>query len=80
MYHTYRNPPTLIDEPMLSEEAREHASLVYRLGDEPEARICRIMDIPEAKSVLEEHNLSRLHEPGWHENTVAFAESEETPT
>ena len=63
---------------MLSEEAREHASLVYRLGNEPEAKICRIMDIPEAKNVLENHNLARLHESGWLENAVAFAESEET--
>ncbi len=62
---------------MLSEEAREHASLVYHLGDEPEARICRIMDIPKAKTVLEEHNLTRLHESGWLENAVAFAQSEE---
>lgn len=65
---------------MLSEEAREHASLVYRLGDEPEAKICRIMDIPEARRVLEDHNLARLHESGWLENAVAFAESEETST
>ena len=63
---------------MLSEEAREHASLVYRLGEEPDAKICRIMDIPEAKRVLEDHNLARLHESGWLENAVAFAESEET--
>jgi predicted ATPase len=65
---------------MLSEEAREHASLVYRLGNEPEAKICRIVDIPEAKSVLEDHNLARLHESGWLENAVAFAESEEAST
>lgn len=62
---------------MLSEEAREHASLVYRLGTEPEGRICRIMDIPKARKVLEEHNLARLHESGWLENAVAFADSEE---
>lgn len=62
---------------MLSEKAREDASLVYRLENEPDGRICRIMDIPEARSVLQEHNLARLHESGWLENAVAFAQSEE---
>ncbi len=64
---------------MLSEEAREHASLVYRLGNAPEARIRRVMDIPEAKRVVEEHNLARLHESGWLENAMAFAETKDPP-
>jgi predicted ATPase len=64
---------------MLSETAREHASLVYRLEGSSEARIRRILDIPEAKQVLEEQNLSRLHESGWLEDAVSFAESAEAP-
>jgi predicted ATPase len=63
---------------MLSAEAREYASLVYRLKGEQEGRILRIVDIPEAKRVLEEQNLSRLHESGWLEDAVAFAETAET--
>lgn len=59
---------------MLSDKAREHASLVYRVADAPDARIRRIMGIPEAKRVLEEQNLARLHESGWLEDAVAFAE------
>jgi predicted ATPase len=56
----------------LSKESREFASVVYRLEGEKEGRICRIMDIPEAKKVLETQTLGRLHESGWLENAVAF--------
>lgn len=56
----------------LSKESREFASVVYRLEGEKEGRICRIMDIPDAKKVLESQNLGRLHESGWLENAVAF--------
>ncbi|MEK6258072.1 MAG: AAA family ATPase [Planctomycetota bacterium] len=59
----------------LSKESREFASVVYRLEGEKEGRICRIMDIPEAKKVLETQNLGRLHESGWLENAVAFMET-----
>jgi predicted ATPase len=61
----------------LSETARESASLVYRLAGQPDARIRRILDIPEARQVLKGHNLARLHESGWLENAVAFLEDEE---
>ncbi len=63
---------------MLSETAREHASLVYRLSDASGARIRRIVDIPDAKRVLETHNLARLHESGWLEDAVSFSEEEGT--
>ena len=62
---------------MLSTEAREYASLAYRLEGAQEGHIQRIMDIPEIGRVLEEQNLSRLHESGWLEDVVAFAESAE---
>jgi predicted ATPase len=59
---------------MLSQSAREHAALVYRVGDTPEARIRSILDIPEARRVLQQQNLARLQESGWLENAVAFCE------
>ncbi|HEX5445269.1 MAG TPA: ATP-binding protein [Pirellulales bacterium] len=62
---------------MLSPTAREHASLVYRLEGEREGHIRPVLEIPEAKRVLEEQNLARLHESGWLEDAVAFAESPE---
>ena len=64
---------------MLSPEARQHASLVYRLEGSTEAKITRIVDIPGANEVLETQNLGRLHESGWLENAVQFANGAETP-
>ncbi len=64
---------------MLSPEARQHASLVYRLEGATEAKITRIVDIPGANEVLETQNLGRLHESGWLENAVQFANVVETP-
>jgi predicted ATPase len=58
----------------LSPEAREHAALVYRLEEQPDARIKRIVDIPEARRVLAEQDLARLHSTGWLEDAVAFLE------
>jgi predicted ATPase len=57
---------------MLSEDARQHAVLVYRLEHEAEARIQRIMSIPSVREVLERQNLSRLHESGWLENVMKY--------
>ena len=61
----------------LSEESRQSAALIYRLQGHPEGRIKRILDIPDAKLVLEQQNLSRLHESGWLENAVEFLEGGE---
>lgn len=62
---------------MLSAEARQHASIVYRFEGETEGHIRQIVDIPEARRVMEEQDLARLHESGWLEDAVAFAESAE---
>lgn len=62
---------------MLSPEAREDAVLVYRLEHQAEARIQKIMDIPSVREVLEQQNLSRLHESGWLENVMAYTQPEE---
>lgn len=62
---------------MLSKDALEHASLVYRLENAPDGHIRRILDIPEARGVLETRNLARLHESGWLEDAVAFLDAEE---
>ena len=64
---------------MLSDESRQHASLVYRLEGATDAKIIRIVDIPGAKEVLETNNLARLHESGWLEDAVSFADTTETP-
>ena len=63
---------------MLSTQAREHASLVYRLEGMPQAEIRRMLDIPAIQEVLEKQDLARLHESGWLENVMAFSQPEES--
>jgi predicted ATPase len=63
---------------LLSPKSLESASLTYRLPDRPDARIKRILDIPEAKRVIQEQDLATLHESGWLEDIVYFLEDEET--
>lgn len=60
----------------LNESSREAATLVYRLPDHAEGRLRRILDIPDARQVLANRNLSRLHESGWLENAISFLEAE----
>ncbi|MBK1987750.1 AAA family ATPase [Sphaerospermopsis aphanizomenoides BCCUSP55] len=62
---------------LLSPQSLEYASLTYRLADRPDAKIKRILDIPEAKRVIQEQDLARLHESGWLEDAVEFLEDEE---
>lgn len=62
---------------LLSEESRQHASLVYRSTSSGVGRIRRIVDIPGAAEVLQTNNLARLFESGWLENAVSFAETDE---
>lgn len=60
----------------LGESSREAATLVYRLPHHGEARLRRILDIPEARQVLATRTLGRLHESGWLENAVTFLETQ----
>jgi predicted ATPase len=61
----------------LSAGAREDAVLTYRLEGRPDAGIRRLLDIPEARHVLEIQDVSRLHASGWLENAVTFLEGAE---
>jgi predicted ATPase len=61
----------------LREDAREHAALVYRLSGQPDARVRRIVDIPEAARLLKSQGLTKLHSSGWFEDAVEFLEREE---
>ncbi len=63
---------------LLGTESLEYASLTYRLSDKPDAQIKRIVDIPEARRVIHEQDLARLHESGWLEDAVNFTEDEDT--
>jgi predicted ATPase len=61
---------------LASPAAQEYASLTYRLKGQTDARIRRIMDIPDIRRIIERQDLGRLHESGWFENVVAFDEAE----
>ncbi len=63
---------------LLNSQSLEYASLIYRLSDRPDAQIKRILDIPDARRVIEEQDLARLHESGWLEDAVEFLEARET--
>ena len=52
------------------------AFLLYRLQGTTKGRIRRILDILEAKRLLESRNISRLMESGWLENAMAFLEGQ----
>ena len=63
---------------LLSAESLESASLTYRLPSHTDAKIQRILDIPDARRLIEKEDLARLHESGWLEDAMAFLEPEET--
>jgi predicted ATPase len=60
---------------LLSPAMLEHAVLTYRLPGHPETRSKRIMDIPEARRAVADHDLAHLYESGWLEDVVAFEEA-----
>lgn len=62
---------------LVSSQSLESAMLVYRLPDRPDAKIKRIVDIPDVKRLIQEQDLARLHESGWLEDAVYFLEDEE---
>jgi predicted ATPase len=56
----------------LSEKSLENAHLVYRLPDEPDARIIRVLDMPHAGDVITMNRLAHLLATGWFETTAYF--------
>lgn len=62
---------------LLSPESLEFASLTYRLSNHPDAKIQRILDIPDARRLIEKGDLADLHESGWLENAMYFLDDEE---
>ncbi len=58
---------------LVNAETLRHTSLIYRLENQLEGRICRLIDLPEsARQVLEKKDPARLHASGWFENVVSF--------
>ena len=64
----------------LSKESLEHAHLIYRLQDEPDARIIRVLDIPDAARLIRERRAGELFASGWFERTTWFMQPNEEDT
>jgi len=62
---------------LLGPRSLEHASLIYRLEHHDEARIKRIVDMPDARRIIEAHGLADLLASGWMEDTMEFGSDEE---
>jgi predicted ATPase len=56
----------------LSKESLEHASLVYRVPEEPDARIIRVLDMPDAKRLIRKYKAPDLFAEGWFEDTAHY--------
>lgn len=52
-------------------------SLTYRLPANPDTRIIRILDLPDAQRLIESQDIGRLHETGWFEDAADFVNSTE---
>ena len=59
---------------LLSESARDHALLVYRLPHHADSKVKRIVDLPGAREIMAKQSAGRLHASGWLEDAVAFTE------
>jgi predicted ATPase len=63
---------------LVSDQTLEHTILLYRLEDQPDGHICRLMDLPQqARHVLQNKDRARLYESGWFEDIVSFLAEEE---
>ncbi len=54
----------------------DYVTLVYRLPDQPDAHLARIVELPAAREVIARQDVGRLFESGWLEDAVAFREDE----
>jgi AAA15 family ATPase/GTPase len=61
---------------LLNHKSREHVSVVYRPEHLKDAKIKRVMEVPEAAAIIEKQGWDQLYESDWLENMLAFAESE----
>ena len=59
---------------VLSEESLKSCSLVYRLPDHPDAKIKPILEIPNARRVIEEQPVWVLHASSWFEDVMNLTE------
>jgi hypothetical protein len=56
----------------LSDASLEHASLIYRLEDQPDSRIIRVLDMPHARRLIKKYGAADLVAEGWFESTAFY--------
>jgi len=56
----------------LGKEPLEHAQLIYRLPDERDARIIRVVDMPDARRLIAKYRMPDLFASGWLESTARY--------
>lgn len=63
---------------VISPATLESAAIIYRRQHQADAQIKRLLDLPDAKRLIEEQELSNLHAFGWLEDAAEFLESQGT--
>jgi predicted ATPase len=63
----------------LSPTSFENAAFTYRLPDEAETHVSRIVDVPDARRVFSEYDPAELHAAGWLETAVYMLADPELP-
>jgi predicted ATPase len=64
------NSPQLLGD--LNEESLEYTHLICRLPDEPDSRVIRAIDLPDAKRLIKKSGAADLLASGWFERTAWF--------
>lgn len=59
----------------LSSETLEHTSLTYRNPESSFANIRRVLDLPDAHRIVAEQDIAELHDSGWMEDVMYFADA-----
>lgn len=62
---------------LLSPQSLEYVSVIYRSPESPAARIVRLLDLPDARRLVQEQDVANLFESGWLEDAIAFQEAGE---
>jgi len=62
----------------LSEESLKNTSVVYRLPNHPDAGIKSILDIPNARRVIQDQPVWVLHASSWFEDVLKVTEGAES--
>jgi predicted ATPase len=56
----------------LSKQSLKQASLVYRLQDQSDAQIVRVLDMPDAERLISKYETANLFSSGWFESTALY--------